>query len=75
MTSQKVLQFGWEVLIHCLYSLDISPLYSIYFGLHKITIMEKNINFLEDCKKHMQPFSVQRGKKFGEDGIMKFPGK
>ena len=35
----------------------------------------KDINFMEDCKKHLQPFFVQRGKKFWEDGIMKFPGK
>ena len=41
MTRQKLLQFGWEVLIHCLYSLDISTLYSIHFGLYNIPIMEK----------------------------------
>ena len=39
MTRQKLLQLGWEVLIHPLYSPDIAP--SIYFNLYEILLMEK----------------------------------
>ena len=39
MTRQKLLQLGWGVLIHLLYSPDIVPLDFIYFGLQKILFM------------------------------------
>ena len=35
--------------------------------------MEKNFNFLEDCKRHLEEFFAQNYKKFWEDGIMKLP--
>ena len=41
MTRQKLLQLGWEVLIHPPYSPDVAPWISIYLGLYKILLMEK----------------------------------
>ena len=33
--------------------------------------MEKKFNSLEDCKRYLVQFFVQKDKKFWEDGIMK----
>ena len=41
MTRQKLLQLGWEVLIHLPYSPDIYLRISIYFGFYKILLKEK----------------------------------
>ena len=41
MSRQKLLQLGWEVLIHLPYSPNIAPLIAIYLGLYKIPLMEK----------------------------------
>ena len=35
----------------------------------------KNFSSLEDCKRHLEQFFAQKGKKFWEDGIMKLPEK
>ena len=32
--------------------------------------MEKNVNSLEDCKRHLEQFFAQKDKMFWEDGIM-----
>ena len=37
--------------------------------------MEKNFNFLEDCKRHLEQFFAQKDKMFWEGGIMKLPEK
>ena len=37
--------------------------------------MEKNTNFLQDCKGYLEQFFAQKDKKFWEDGIMKLPRK
>ena len=48
---------------------------SIYLGLYKILLIEKNFNSLEDCKRHLEQFFAQNDKKFWEDGIMQSPEK
>ena len=40
MTRQKLLQLGWKVLIHPLYSPDIAPS-DVHLFLYKILLMEK----------------------------------
>ena len=75
MTRQKLLQLGWEVLIHPPYSPDIAP-----SGFHRFWSLQnslngKNFNSLEDCKRHLKQFFAQKDKKFWEDGIMKLPEK
>ena len=75
VTRQNLLQLGWEVLIQPPYSPDTAPSISIYFGLYKILLMEKNFNSLEDCKRHLEQFFAQKDKTFWEDGIMKLPEK
>ena len=39
---------------------------SIYFGLYKILIMEKNFNSLKDYTRHMEQFLLKKIKSFGK---------
>ncbi|KAF6130886.1 hypothetical protein HJG60_007843 [Phyllostomus discolor] len=73
MTRQKLLQLGWEVLIHPPYSSDIAPSGFHLFRSLQNSLNGKNFNSLEDCKCHLEKFFAQRDKKFWEDGIMKLP--
>ena len=75
MTKQKLLQLGWEVLIHPLYSPDIAPLDSHLLWSLQNSFNGKNFYFLEDYKRHLEQFFAQKDKKFWEDGIMKLPEK
>ena len=75
MTRQKLLQLGWEVLIHPLYSTDIALWISFISVFTKFSQWEKKFHSLEDCKRHLEQFFAQNDKKFWEDGIMKLPGK
>ena len=48
---------------------------SIYFGLHKILLMEKISVPWKTVKGTRNSTFYQKDKKFGEDGIMKLPEK
>ena len=75
MTRQKLLQLGWKVLIHLLYSPDIAPLDFHLFQSLQYYFNGKNFNSLKDCKRHLEQFFAQKDKKFWEDRIMKLPEK
>ena len=64
MTRQKLLQLGWEVLIHSPYSPDIAPLDFHLFRSLQNSLNGKNFNSLEDCKRHLEEFFAQKDKKF-----------
>ena len=66
MTRQKLLQLGWEVLIHLPYSPDIAPLDFHLFRSLQNSLNGKNFNSLEDCKRHLEQFFAQKDKKFWE---------
>ena len=55
-TRQKLLQFGWEVLIHLPYSPDIAPLNFYLFRSLQNFLNGKNFNSPEDCKRHLGQF-------------------
>ena len=75
MTSQKLLQLGWEVLTHPPYSPDIAPSdFHLFWSLQN-SLSGKNFNSLEDYKTHLEQFFAQNDKKFWEDGIMQSPEK
>uniref|UniRef100_A0A8C6B954 Tc1-like transposase DDE domain-containing protein n=1 Tax=Monodon monoceros TaxID=40151 RepID=A0A8C6B954_MONMO len=75
MTRQKLLQLGWEVLIHPPYSPDTaSSDFHLFWSLQN-SLNGKNFNSLEDYKRHLEEFFAQQDKKFWEDGIMKLPEK
>ena len=73
MTRQKLLQFGWGVLIHLPYSPDITPSDFHLFRQSQNFLHGKNFNSLEDCKRHLEKFFAQKDEKFWEDGTMKLP--
>ena len=54
MTRQKLLQLGWEVLIHLPYSPDTAPSdFHLFWSLQN-SLNGKNFNSLEDCKRHLE---------------------
>ena len=73
MTRQKLLQLGWEVLIHPPYSPDIAPSDFHLFRSLQNSLNGKSFISLEDCKRHLEQFFAQKEEKFWEDGIMKLP--
>ena len=75
MTRQKLLQLGWEVLIHPPYSPDIAPLDFHLFQSLQNSLNGKIFGSLEDRKRHLEQFFAQKDKKFQEGGIMKLPEK
>ena len=75
MTRQKLLQLGWDVLIYPPYSPDIAPLDFHLFRSLQNSLNGENFNSMEDCKRHLEQFFAQKGKKFWEDGIMKLAEK
>ena len=75
MTRQKLLQLGWEVLIHPPYSPHIAPSDFHLFRSLQNSLKGKIFNSLEDFKRQLEQFFAQKDKKFWEDGIMKLPEK
>ena len=75
MTRQKLLQLGWDVLIHLPYLPEITPSDFHLFRSLQTSLNGKKFNSLEDCKRHLEQFFAQEDKKFCEDGIMKLPEK
>ena len=60
MTRQKLLQLGWEVLIHLLYSPNIAPSDFHLFRSLQNSLNRKYFNSMEDCKRHLEQFFAQR---------------
>ena len=73
MTRQKLLEAEWEDLIHLPYSPDIAPSDFHLFQFLQNSLNGKDFNSLEDYKRYLEQFFVQKDKKFWEDGIMKLP--
>ena len=66
MTRQKLLQLGWEVLIHPSYSPDITPSDFHSFRSLQNSLNGKNFNSLEDCKRHWNSSLLKKRKSFGK---------
>ena len=75
MTRQKLLQLGWEFLIHLPYSPDIAPLDFLLFQSLQNSLNGEKLNSPEDCKRHLQQFFAQKDKKFWKDEIMRLPAR
>ena len=56
MTRQKLLQLGWKVIIHLPHSPDIATSDFHLFRSLQNSLNGKNLNSLEDCKRHLEQF-------------------
>ena len=62
----KLLQLGWEVLIHLLYLPDIAPSdFHLFWSLQN-SLNGRNFNSLKDCKRHLKQFFAQKDKSLGK---------
>ena len=66
MTRQKLLQLGWEVLIHLPYSPDIAPLDFHLFRSLQNSLNGKNFNSLQAYKRHLEQFFANKIKSSGK---------
>ena len=71
VTRRKLLQLGWEVLIHLLCPPDIAPSGVHLFRSLQNSLHEKISFPWKSLKKHLEQFFAQKDEKFWEDGIMK----
>ncbi|XP_067600590.1 alkaline ceramidase 2 isoform X2 [Pseudorca crassidens] len=60
MTRQKLLQLGWEVLIHLPYSPDVAPSDFHLFRSSQTSPNRRIFISLEDCKRHLEQFFAQK---------------
>ena len=65
-TRQKLLVFGWEVLIHPLYPQILHLRMSIYFGLYKFISMEKISISWKTVKGTWNSYLLKKIKSFGK---------
>ena len=69
MTRQKLLELGWEVVIHPPYSPDIAPSDFHLFRSLQNSLNGKNFNSLEDCKSTWNSSLLKQIKSFGKMGL------
>ena len=66
MTRQKLLQLGWEVLIHPPYSPDIAPSDFHLFWFLQNPLNGKNVNSLNTVKETWNSSLLKKVKSFGK---------
>jgi histone-lysine N-methyltransferase SETMAR len=72
-TRQKLMQLGWDVLLHPLYSPDLAPSDYHLFRSLQSCLKGKNFTSPEACKNHLEQFFALKTGAFCMDGIMKLP--
>jgi len=71
MTRQKLLRFGWDVLVHPPYSPDLAPSDYHLFRALQNNLNNKNFSSPDVLKNHLDDFFAQKSQDFYERGIMK----
>ena len=64
LKTKQLSQLGWKVLIHPLYSLDITPPDHLFQSLQN-SLNGKKLNSLEDHKRHPEQFFIRKIKVLG----------
>ena len=64
MIGQKLLRFGWKVLIQLPYSSDIASLDFCWFWSLQNSPSGKNFSFPKDCTRHLEQFFAHKDKTF-----------
>lgn len=71
MTRQKLLQLGWDVLVHPPYSPDLAPSdYHLFRSLQN-SLNNKSFSSLDVLKNHLEDFFAEKSQDFYKRGIMK----
>ena len=65
LKTRQLSQLGWKVLIHPLYSLDITPSDHLCQPLQN-SLNGKKFNSLEDHKRHLEQFFIRKIKIWGK---------
>ena len=73
VTRQKLLELGWDVLLHPPYSPDLAPSDSFLFRFLQNFLNDKNFNNDDDIKSYLIQFFANKNQKFYERGIMMLP--
>ena len=74
-TRQKLMRLGWEVMLHPLYSPDLTPSDYYLFRSLQNSLNGKTFNDDEAVKSHLVQFLTGKDQKFYERGIIKLPKK
>lgn len=73
VTRQKLLELGWELMLHPPYSPDLAPSdYHLFRSLQN-SLDGKTFNDDDAVKSHLIQFFADKDQKFYERGIMKLP--
>ncbi|XP_014479919.1 PREDICTED: histone-lysine N-methyltransferase SETMAR-like [Dinoponera quadriceps] len=73
ITQKKILQLGWDVLPHPIYSPDVAPSNYYLFRSLQNFLNDKAFASLEDCKEHLQQFFAEKTPEYYAQGIMQLP--
>ena len=72
-TRQKLLRFGWEVMLHSPYSLDLAPSNYYLFGSLQNSLNGETFDDNEAGKSYIMKFFADKDQKFYEREIVKLP--
>lgn len=70
VTRQKILELGWDVLLHPPYSPDLMP---SDYHLFRSMLNSLSGKIADDVKSHLIQFFAGKNRKFYEHGIMTLP--
>ncbi|GFY04741.1 histone-lysine N-methyltransferase SETMAR [Trichonephila clavipes] len=72
---QKLLELGWEILMHPPYSPDLAPNgYQLFLALQNF-LSDKKLGSREGCENRLLEFFANKGQDFNERGNIKIPLK
>ncbi|GFU52233.1 histone-lysine N-methyltransferase SETMAR [Trichonephila clavipes] len=75
VTSQKLWELGWKVLIHPPYSTYLAPSDYLLFLALRSFLSDKKLRSREDCENQLLEFFVNKNQDLCERGVMKLPLK
>ena len=70
VTREKLLELGWDVLLHPSYSPDLAPSHYFLFRSLQNSSNGKNFNNDDDIESYLIQFFANKNQKFYERGIM-----
>ena len=75
MSQKKLLELGWDVLVHPPYSPDLAPSDYYLFRALQNSLNGVILSDLDACKKHLDYFFDHKSQEFYERGIFQLPDR